>query len=346
MTSAVSPRPVPAAGETEGPSLLSIQGLRVEFATPRGVARVLTGVDLEVRRGEVVGLVGESGCGKSVTALAVLRLLRHPGRVTGGSVRFQGRELLTLPEAAMRQVRGRGIAMIFQAPRESLNPVLTIGRQLGLLLARHDGLTGGAAAARARELAEMVELPDPARVLRAYPHELSGGMCQRAMIALALACRPALLIADEATTALDVTVQLQILLLLRRLRETLGLAQLLITHNLGVVAEACQRVAVMYAGEIVETAGAGELFASPRHPYARRLLAARPRIGAPPEGDPIPGGVPDPIARPPGCPFHPRCHRAQAPCAERHPALEALAPGRAVRCHYPEPPAGGEPVPR
>jgi oligopeptide/dipeptide ABC transporter ATP-binding protein len=169
-------------------------------------------------------------------------------------------------------------------------------------------------------------------------------MCQRAMLALALACRPALLVADEATTALDVTVQLQILLLLRRLRETLGLAQLLITHNLGVVAEACQRVAVMYAGEIVETAAAGDLFAAPRHPYARRLLAARPRIGAPPEGDPIPGSVPDPIARPPGCPFHPRCHRAQAACAERHPALDVLAPGRAVRCHYPEPSPDGAPA--
>jgi peptide/nickel transport system ATP-binding protein len=334
----------PSPAGAEGEPLLSLQGLQVEFATPRGVARVLTGVDLEVSRGEVVGLVGESGCGKSVTALAVLRLLHHPGRVSGGSVRFQGRELLGLPEVEMQRVRGRGIAMIFQAPRESLNPVLTIGQQLGLLLARHDGVSGRPAAARARELAEMVELPDHARVLRAYPHELSGGMCQRAMIALALACRPALLIADEATTALDATVQLQILLLLRRLRETLGLAQLLITHNLGVVAEACQRVAVMYAGEIVETAAAGELFADPRHPYARRLLAARPRIGAPPEGDPIPGSVPDPIARPPGCPFHPRCHRAQASCAERHPTLDALAAGRAVRCHYPEPPADGEAV--
>ena len=292
----------------------------------------------------MVGLVGESGCGKSVTALALVGLLRPPGRITGGSVRFGGRDLTVLSEPELRRVRGRGIAMIFQAPRESLNPVLTIGQQLGLLLARHDGIAGRPAALRARELIEMVELPDPGRVLRAYPHELSGGMCQRAMIALALACRPALLIADEATTALDVTVQLQILLLLQRLRGSLGLAQLLITHNLGVVAEACQRVAVMYAGEIVETAAVGELFADPRHPYARRLLAARPRVGAPPEGDPIPGSVPDPIARPPGCAFHPRCHRAQASCAERHPTLDALAPGREVRCHYPEPPADGEAV--
>ena len=317
--------------------LLEIRGLRVEFATPRGVARVLVGVDLDVDRGEVVGLVGESGCGKSVTALAVLRLLRAPGRVSGGRVRFQGRDLLALPEPGMRGVRGRGIAMIFQAPRDCLNPVLTIGRQLGLLLARHDRVAGGAATARARELCEMVELPDPERVLRAYPHELSGGMCQRAMIALALACRPALLIADEATTALDVTVQLQILRLLRGLRDTLGLAQLIITHNLGVVAEACQRVAVMYAGEIVETAAVGELFAAPRHPYTRRLLAARPRIGAAPDGEPIPGSVPDPLARPPGCAFHPRCHRAQPRCGEQHPEPAVLGPGRTVRCYYPEP---------
>jgi len=332
--------------------LLSVRGLAVEFETPRGRAPVLVGVDLDVGPGEVVGLVGESGCGKTVTALAILRLLRHPGRVTGGIVRFQGQDLLALPEPAMQRVRGRGIAMIFQAPRESLNPVLTIGRQLGLVLARHDRLTGRPAAARARELIEMVELPDPDRVLRAYPHELSGGMCQRAMIALALACRPALLVADEATTALDVTVQLQILLLLRRLRETLGLAQLLITHSLGVVAEACQRVAVMYAGEIVETAPVAGLFAAPRHPYARRLLAARPRIGAPPEGDPIPGAVPDPIDRPPGCAFHPRCHRAQARCAAERPSLTALAapeppaPGRAVRCFHPEPPPADEAGPR
>jgi len=317
--------------------LLQVRALTVEFGTPRGVARVLTGVDLDVDRGEVVGLVGESGCGKSVTALAILRLLRPPGRITGGSVAFDGRELTTLPESEMRRVRGRGIAMIFQAPRESLNPVLSVGAQLGLLLARHDGLGGRAATRRALQLCEMVELPDPERVLRAYPHELSGGMCQRAMIALALACRPALLVADEATTALDVTVQLQILLLLRRLRDSLGLALLLITHNLGVVAEACRRVAVMYAGEIVETAPADELFAAPRHPYTRRLLAARPRIGAAPAGDPIPGSVPDPLNRPTGCAFHPRCHRAQSRCAEQHPEPAVPSAGRAVRCHYPEP---------
>jgi len=318
--------------------LLAIRELTVEFATPRGAAQVLRGVDLDVSPGDVVGLVGESGCGKTVTALATLGLLRPPGRVTGGSVRFQGRDLLALPERETRRVRGRGIAMIFQAPRESLNPVLSIGRQLELVLARHEGLGGRRARARARELVAMVELPDPDRALRAYPHELSGGMCQRAMIALALACRPALLIADEATTALDVTAQLQILLLLRRLRAELGLAQLVITHNLGVVAEACQRVAVMYAGEIVETAPADELFAAPWHPYTARLLAARPRIGMPPAGEPIPGSVPDPLARPRGCAFHPRCHRVQPSCCAVHPELESLAPGHAVRCYYPEPP--------
>ncbi len=317
--------------------LLSVRGLAVEFPTPGGVARVLTGVDLDVGRGEAVGLVGESGCGKSVTALAVLRLLRPPGRITGGSVRFDGRELLALSDRAMRGVRGRSIAMIFQAPRESLNPVLAVGTQLGLVLARHAGLAGRAARARARELCAMVELPEPDRVLRAYPHELSGGMCQRVMIALALACQPALLIADEPTTALDATVQLEVLLLLRRLRETLGLAQLLITHNLGVVAEACDRVAVMYAGEVVESATAAALFAAPRHPYTRRLLAARPRLGAPPAGEAIPGAVPDPVARPSGCSFHPRCERAAPMCRATPPGPTLLAPGRLVRCHFPEP---------
>jgi oligopeptide/dipeptide ABC transporter ATP-binding protein len=248
---------------------------------------------------------------------------------------FQGRNLVTAREDEMRSVRGRGIAMIFQAPRESLNPVLTVGRQLELVLARHHRLGGPRRRARAEELCAMVELPDPARVLRAYPHELSGGMCQRAMIALALACRPALLIADEPTTALDVTVQLEILVLLRRLRETLDLALLLITHNLGLVAEVCHRVAVMYAGEIVEIAPVADLFSAAAHPYTRRLLEARPRIGAPPAGEPIPGSVPDPLARPIGCAFHPRCHRVQPRCRQAHPEPEATA-ARAVRCFYPE----------
>jgi oligopeptide/dipeptide ABC transporter ATP-binding protein len=315
--------------------LLSIRGLDVELAMPRGSGRVLAGVDLDVDAGEVVGLVGESGCGKTLTALSVLRLLPAAARITAGAVCFQGRNLVTAREDEMRSVRGRGIAMIFQAPRESLNPVLTVGRQLELVLARHHRLGGPRRRARAEELCAMVELPDPARVLRAYPHELSGGMCQRAMIALALACRPALLIADEPTTALDVTVQLEILVLLRRLRETLDLALLLITHNLGLVAEVCQRVAVMYAGEIVETAPAADLFSAAAHPYTRRLLEARPRIGAPPAGEPIPGSVPDPLARPVGCAFHPRCHRVQPRCRQAHPEPEATA-ARAVRCFYPE----------
>ncbi len=284
--------------------------------------------------------MGESGCGKSVTALSVLHLLPPAVRITAGAVRFQGRDLLALAETEMRRVRGHGIAMIFQSPRDSLNPVLPVGRQLELVLARHERIRGSPARARALELCAMVELADPERVLRAYPHELSGGMCQRVMIALALACRPALLVADEPTTALDVTVQLQILLLLRRLRDTLGLAQLVITHNLGVVAETCQRVAVMYAGEIVEVAPAERLFAAPRHPYTRRLLASRARLGAPPAGDPIPGSVPDPTARPGGCCFHPRCQRVQPRCRCEDPTLEPLAPGQHVRCFFPEPEDG------
>ena len=326
----------PSRARPPGP-LLSICGLEVELATRRGAARVLAGVDLEIDTGEAVGLVGESGCGKTLTALSVMRLLPAAGRITAGTVRFQNRDLANLSENEVRAVRGHGIAMIFQAPRESLNPVLTIGQQLGLVLARHDGLRGPRARTRAEELCGMVELGDPARILRAYPLELSGGMCQRAMIALALACRPVLLIADEPTTALDVTVQLEILVLLRRLRETLGLALLLITHNLGVVAEVCQRVAVMYAGEIVETANAADLFVAPAHPYTRRLVAARPRIGMPPAGESIPGTVPDPLARPTGCAFHPRCYRVQPRCCETHPEAESTGPDRAVRCFYPEP---------
>ena len=329
-------------GQATSPQpLLSIRGLHVDLArTLRRRGRVLAGVDLDVDAGEMVGLVGESGCGKTLTALAVLRLLPAAARITAGTVRFREHDLTRLSENDMVNVRGHGIAMIFQAPRESLNPVLTIDQQLSLVLARHAGLRGRRARARAEELCAMVELGDVDRVLHAYPYELSGGMCQRAMIALALACQPALLIADEPTTALDVTVQLEILMLLRRLRETLGLAVLLITHNLGLVAEMCHRVAVMYAGEIVETALTAELFAAPAHPYTRRLLDARPRIGAPPAADAVPGSVPDvpdPLARPTGCAFHPRCPRAESRCRDTHPEPEPLSPTRAVRCFYPEP---------
>jgi peptide/nickel transport system ATP-binding protein len=321
--------------------LLRIEDLSVVFDTPRGQGRVLRGLSLEVPRGEAVGVVGESGSGKTVTALSIIRLLRRPGRITAGRIVFDGRDLRALPEAEMERVRGREIAMIVQQPRESLNPVLTVGAQLRMVLARHAGLRGRAADKRARELLGQVELSDPARVLRAYPHELSGGMCQRVVIALCLACVPRLLIADEATTALDVTVQLQILRLLRRLREELGLTLIVVTHNLGVVAELCQWVAVMYAGELVEFGPVDEIFRAPRHPYTRRLMACRPHAGAfSPDaaGDlpAIPGTVPDPVALPGGCPFHPRCHRAQPRCIEEHPELEEAGTGHQMRCFFPE----------
>lgn len=321
--------------------LLRIEDLSVVFESPRGEGRVLRRLSLDVPRGQAVGVVGESGSGKTVTALSVMRLLRRPGRITAGRIVFDGRDLRALPEAEMERVRGREIAMIVQQPRESLNPVLTVGAQLRMVLERHAGLRGRAADRRARELLGQVELPDPARVLRAYPHELSGGMCQRVVIALCLACAPRLLIADEATTALDVTVQLQILGLLRRLREELGLTLIVVTHNLGVVAELCQWVAVMYAGELVEYGPVDEIFRAARHPYTRRLMACRPHAGAfSPDatGDlpAIPGTVPDPLALPGGCPFHPRCHRAQPRCAQEHPDLDEVRTGHRMRCFFPE----------
>jgi len=317
-------------------ALLRIDNLCTSFETPAGRVRVLRGLTMQVPRGEALGLVGESGSGKTVTALSILRLLPRAGRIDAGSILFEGRDLAALSEQEMEQVRGREIAMIFQQPRESLNPVLTIGTQLQLVLQRHAGLTGSKARARAVELLKQVELPDADRMLRAYPHELSGGMCQRVMIALCLACAPALLIADEATTALDVTVQLQILRLLRRLQDEVGLTLLVITHNLGVVAEICQWVAVMYAGELVEFAPVDELFRTPRHPYTARLLGSRPTLAAAGDLPAIPGAVPDLLSLPAGCPFHPRCHRAQAKCWQKHPDLDELQPSHRVRCFFPE----------
>ncbi|MDR7521251.1 MAG: ABC transporter ATP-binding protein [Armatimonadota bacterium] len=316
--------------------LLQIEDLHTCFQTRNGIVHVLRGLSLNVPRGQVVGIVGESGSGKTVTALSIMRLIRPPGRILSGRILFQGTDLLRLSEQQMERVRGRQIAMIFQQPRESLNPVLTVETQIRLVLRQHLGLDGHAALTRARHLLRQVELPDVDRLLRAYPHELSGGMCQRVMIALCLACSPKLLIADEATTALDVTVQLQILRLLRQLREELGLTLVVITHNLGVVAELCQWVAVMYAGELVEFAPAEQFFRAPFHPYAARLLACRPAISLEDDLPVIPGVVPDLLTRPSGCPFHPRCHRARPRCRLEHPSLEERLPGHEVRCFFPE----------
>jgi oligopeptide/dipeptide ABC transporter ATP-binding protein len=316
--------------------LLQIENLHTSFETERGIVPVLRGLHLAVPKGETVGMVGESGSGKTVTALSIMRLIRPSGRIAKGRIVFAGQDLLALPENQMERVRGHQIAMVFQHPRESLNPVLSVGTQMRMVLRQHRGLTGRAALSRACALLSQVELPDPERILRSYPHELSGGMCQRVMIALCLACSPKLLIADEATTALDVTVQLQILRLLRKLQEELQLTLIVITHNLGVVAEVCQWVAVMYAGELMEFGPVEEIFRAPRHPYTARLLDSRPTLDTAQELPVIPGTVPDLSKLPTGCPFHPRCHRAQERCQHLHPDLDTLELAHQVRCFFPE----------
>jgi len=317
--------------------LLRIEGLHVRYPGRKGPVRAVDGISFELRRGETYALVGESGCGKTATGLAVLRLV-EPGRISAGQIRFDGRDLLRLDEKEMRAVRGAGIGMVFQESSAALNPVMRIGAQVGEALRVHGLASRREARERAVELLRMVALPDPERQARAYPHELSGGMKQRVMLAIALSCSPRLLIADEPTTALDVTIQAQILALLRRLRAELDLTVLLITHDLGVVAGNADRVGVMYAGQLVEEAPVAALFAEPRHPYTRGLLQALPgREGATeaPGGRrlrTIPGAVPDPVAPPPGCRFHPRCAQAFGPCASSIPRERISADGRRVAC--------------
>jgi oligopeptide/dipeptide ABC transporter ATP-binding protein len=316
--------------------LLEVRNLVVEFATQRGTVRAVDGVSLTLAKGATLGLVGESGCGKSVTSLAILRLLDANAQVRSGTIRFEGQDLLALDEPAMRRMRGARIAMIFQEPMTSLNPVFTVGAQVAESLRVHRGLDRTAAWGRAVELMHLVEIPDPERRARSYPHELSGGMRQRVMIAMAISCEPALLVADEPTTALDVTIQAQILDLLRGLRERLGMSLLLITHDLGVVAAEAGEVAIMYAGRIVEHAPTAVLFARPAHPYTEALLASLPRLERRSERlTPIPGSVPDLLELPSGCRFRDRCPRASARCAAEDPALLEIAPGRMVACFHP-----------
>jgi len=322
---------------TAGERLLDVEDLVTSFYTRDGVVRAVSGISFHVDRGEVLGLVGESGCGKSVTSLSIMRLVSKPGRIERGTIRFQGQDLLGLSSDEMRKVRGERIAMIFQQPTSSLNPVWMAGRQIAEVLEIHRGMKRKAALSRSLELLRMVGIPDPERRLRAYPHELSGGMAQRIMIAMALACEPELLIADEPTTALDVTIQAQILDLMRHLREETGTAIILITHDLGVVAEMCDRVAVMYAGEIVEQADVHTLFGRPSHPYTRGLIGSIPVPGIiRDELEVIPGNVPNLIDLPAACRFAPRCRirvdEAVAGCAEIHPDLQALEAGHEVRC--------------
>jgi oligopeptide/dipeptide ABC transporter ATP-binding protein len=317
-----------------GPPLLAVEGLCVEFATDAGILRAVDGIDLRVERGETLALVGESGCGKTMTALAIMGLVPEPaGRIAAGRIGFDGVDLQSLTAAERRAYRGSRIGMIFQEPMTSLNPAFTIGDQIGEGLVRHRGLSRRAARAEAIEMLRRVHVPAPHERADDYPHRLSGGMRQRAMIAMALACQPALLIADEPTTALDVTIQAQILELLRELREATGTAMLLITHDLGVVAETADRVAVMYAGRIVEEAPVGRLFAAPQHPYTIGLLGAVPLLaGRRSRLATIEGNVPDPLHLPPGCRFAPRCPFAEPRCHAEDPTLLELGPGHRAAC--------------
>jgi peptide/nickel transport system ATP-binding protein len=318
-------------------SLLEARGLRTELEVSGGTIRALDGVDLEVPRGETFAIVGESGCGKSMTALTLMRLLPETGRVAAGSVRLDGTELLSLPETAMRDVRGRRVAMIFQEPATSLNPVLTVGTQIAEGLARHAGIRGAAARARAIELLDAVGIGDSARRIDDYPFQLSGGMKQRVMIALALAGEPDLLVADEPTTALDVTIQAQVLDLLRSLQAKRGMSILLITHDLGIVAGMAHRVAVMYAGQIVEVAPREAFFRAPQHPYSRKLFAALPATGKRgTELEVIPGQVPALSAAFAGCRFAERCERAFDRCRTEPPGWTRMGDGHLVRCHLRE----------
>jgi oligopeptide/dipeptide ABC transporter ATP-binding protein len=315
--------------------LLDVRGLRTHFHTSVGLIRAVDGVSWDVRKGETVALVGESGCGKSVSALSVMRLVSQPaGRIEAGEILFKGRNLLALSEEEMRQVRGREIGMIFQEPMTSLNPVLTIGRQLTEPLEIHLNMNRSESQARAVELLSLVGIPDGARRLKQFPHQFSGGMRQRIMIAMALACNPALILADEPTTALDVTIQAQILELMKSLSRRLGVAILMITHNLGVVARYADRVNVMYAGKIVERATAREIYANPRHPYTLGLLRSVPRLDEPRRAklQPISGQPPDLSRLPAGCSFAPRCAYVIERCRHETPPLDPVATDHVSAC--------------
>ncbi len=331
------PNTEPAAAIDPNQSILEVKNLKTYFYTEDGIVKSVDGVDFIVKRGEVMGLVGESGCGKSVTSLTIMRLIGQPGKVVDGSITFDGTDLLNLPEAEMVRIRGNRISMIFQQPQSSLNPVFKVGDQIAEVLDIHRSLGKEQGWQRAVELLKMVGIPDAERRAHAFPHELSGGMAQRVMIAMALACVPELLIADEPTTALDVTIQAQILDLMRDLRSKMNASIILITHDLGVVAEMCERVAVMYAGQIVEQTDVKELFANPRHPYTQGLIGSIPVLGIIKDKlDTIPGSEPNLVNLPPGCRFAPRClsrieHNLSI-CTEELPELRPIGPEHMVRC--------------
>ncbi len=317
--------------------LLEIRNLKTFFYTEDGIVHAVDGVDLEVYPGEVLGIVGESGCGKSVTSLSVMRLIGQPGKVVEGEIFFEGKDLLKVSEAEMMKVRGNRISMIFQQPQTSLNPVFRVGEQIDEVLSIHQDFGKETARARTIELLKQVGIPEPERRAQAFPHELSGGMAQRVMIAMALACVPDLLIADEPTTALDVTIQAQILDLMRNLRTQLGSAVILITHDLGVIAEMADRVAVMYAGQVVEQTSIHDLFKNPLHPYTVGLIGSTPVLGKVREKlDVIPGSVPNLVNLPKGCRFAPRCHERVnhnlTVCTDKEPDLIQAQNGHQIRC--------------
>ena len=316
--------------------LLEIRGLKTHFATDDGMVHAVDGVDLSVDRGETLGVVGESGCGKTVTALSILKLIAMPpGQIAGGEVLWQGRDLLLLGKEQMRRIRSKEIGIVFQEPMTSLNPVYTVGAQIAEVIRLHERLGRRSALEKAVDMLRLVHIPNPERRVRDYPHQFSGGMRQRVMIAMALSCNPKLLIADEPTTALDVTIQAQILELLAEMKTRFGMAVMLITHAMGVVAETAQRVAVMYAGKVVEQAPVVDLFTRPRHPYTQGLIGSIPhldRVGRKTRLDAIPGVVPSLVDPGPGCRFAPRCRYAMTVCHQAMPDLREVAPGHKVAC--------------
>ncbi len=319
-------------------ALLDIKGLKTHFSTDAGVLQAVDGVDISINRGETLCVVGESGCGKTVTAMSILKLIAMPpGKIVEGEIMFEGRDLVPLSSRELDDIRAKEIGFIFQEPMTSLNPVLTIGEQIAESLRRHEAVTKKQALERTIEMLKLVQIPNAAGRVHHYPHQFSGGMRQRVMIAMALACRPKLVIADEPTTALDVTIQAQILDLLQDMKERFGMAVMLITHAMGVVAETAQRVVVMYAGKVVEEAPVDELFGNPRHPYTQGLIRSIPRIDLDAEHktrlEAIGGSVPILINPPPGCRFAPRCKHAMSICTEQEPRLREIAPGHRMACH-------------
>jgi peptide/nickel transport system ATP-binding protein len=317
-------------------TLLDIRDLKTWFKTDDGLVRAVDGIDLKIERGETLGVVGESGCGKTVTARSVLKLIdMPPGRFEGGKILWQGRDLIPLGPDEMDKIRAREIAIIFQEPMTSLNPVYTVGGQIAEVLRQHDKLNRKQALEGAVEMLRLVNIPNPAKRVNDYPHQFSGGMRQRVMIAMALSCKPKLLIADEPTTALDVTIQAQILELMQEMKDRLGMSIMLITHAMGVVAETCQRVVVMYAGKVVEEAPVESLFGNPRHPYTQGLIRSIPRVDRAAEHkrlEAIPGTVPSLLEPPPGCRFAARCKYAMDVCRQAMPPLKEVAPGHFARC--------------